>query len=162
MIYRFDIVRKGENVIDTLFRWNRKLELGIPLIDDQHRKLLECSNSLTIALSGGNAENKAREVIRFMEQYILYHFQAEEAFQVECNYPQYREHQAIHSRIGTLLKYSLVELSESKFTPEDIDKFYTFFRETVEEHIWVEDAEFAGYYRNFKRQQEAQKQNDDM
>ncbi|MEG0541414.1 MAG: hemerythrin family protein [Angelakisella sp.] len=132
----------------NILRWDKKLELGVALIDNQHKELLEQANALLIAFKCGDGCKKTKECLDFLNQYILYHFQAEEAFQVECNYPVYREHQAKHSYLATQVKFHTVGVEAADFSPESITDFYDFFAEWIIAHVLQEDMEFAIYYKS--------------
>ena len=134
----------------TIFQWEPKLELGIDLIDQQHKQLLSYANSFFIQHCSGNAQQSARESIAFLQQYILYHFQAEEAFQVECSYPSYRSHQAQHSFLAMQVKAHQVRLEASDFAPDSIEAFYRFFMGWISNHIMEDDLAFALFYKAHK------------
>lgn len=139
----------------VIFKWEKKLEVGIALIDGQHKKIIESANAFFISYKCGDAHTKTAECLSFLEQYVLYHFQAEEAFQVDCGYPDYRTHQAAHNSLSTQVKFHATKLLDSQFAQEDIDSFHTFITDWIVTHILEEDTRFADYYLTAKSGQGA-------
>lgn len=133
-----------------LFRWNFDLETGVELIDRQHWEIFERINAFYIQYRSGESKKAATQCLRFLRNYILYHFQAEEAFQVESHYPDYRIHQAAHKWLGGQVKFYSVRLEADQYGKELMDEFYEFLLEWVTQHIQEEDKKFAAYYRDFK------------
>lgn len=131
-----------------IFNWDDTLELGIALIDQQHKNIISRANTFFISYKAGNPGQRLLECLSFLEQYVQYHFQAEEAFQVECRYPDYRSHQAQHSILTMQFKFHATQLKASSFSPETIDAFYGFLREWIIGHILTEDSRFAVFYRS--------------
>ncbi|MGR8935439.1 MAG: bacteriohemerythrin [Gammaproteobacteria bacterium] len=62
-----------------VFPWNRNFETGIPLVDEQHRKLVDLLNRLAIKLAYDSGEMELTQVIEEMAAYAGYHFQTEES-----------------------------------------------------------------------------------
>lgn len=62
-----------------IFPWNDYLTTGIPDIDAQHRRLVALLNALANALADSEGELAFPSVYRELEDYVVYHFQTEEA-----------------------------------------------------------------------------------
>lgn len=133
----------------VIFQWNKDLECGIELLDKQHKELIERANTFFIRFKCGQGISAAKECLAFLQQYILYHFQSEEAFMVDCGYPKYRPHQAIHKGVAKEVQFRTVKMEDSGFAPEEVASFYTFLCNWIKDHILVHDLEFSRYYANF-------------
>lgn len=131
----------------VIFPWDKNLEIGVQLIDEQHKQLLESVNAFFISYKCGNPHAHVRDCLAFLQRFALYHFQAEEAFQVECGFPQYRSHQAKHKYIQTQIKFHATKLEASGFSKESVDEFHDFIHQSIIKHMTHEDVEFARYYR---------------
>lgn len=134
----------------NIFKWDSKLESGIELIDSQHKEILAHVNAFLIAYKCGETHKKTQECLDFLKNYILYHFQSEEAFQVDCGYPGYRDHQARHSYLATQVKFHTVNIESSDFSLDSVKAFYDFMNSWIIDHILVEDMAFVSYYKNSK------------
>lgn len=138
----------------VIFQWNRDLECGIELVDKQHRQLIETANQFFIRHKCGKGRDAVRECLGFLQQYILYHFQTEEAFMTECDYPKYRPHQAIHTAVAREVQFRSVKMEDSGYAPEEIEGFYSFVCDWIKDHILIHDMEFSRFYAAFRKKKE--------
>lgn len=134
----------------VIFQWDKNLECGIALVDTQHKKLIESANQFFIRHKCGKGREAVKECLGFLEQYILYHFQTEEAFMTECDYPQYRPHQAIHMAVAKEVQFRSVKLEDSGYAAADVEGFYTFLCDWIKDHILVHDMAFSRFYDAFQ------------
>lgn len=137
----------------VIFKWDKSLELGIPLIDKQHKQIFEYANAFFISYKCGETHAKTRGCLDFLQQYVLYHFQAEEAFQVDCHFPEYRDHQAKHSYLSTQVKFLSVKLTSSNFEKTCVDEFNLFINNWIKNHILLDDIKFVEYYKSHSASQ---------
>lgn len=131
----------------VIFKWTHDLETDIALVDQQHREIIETANRFFLRHKCGKDQKAVEECLSFLQQYILYHFQTEETFQLDCAYPRYREHSAIHSAIATQLKFYAVKIAAAHYSPQSIEQFYVFLTDWLKNHIYSDDLEFARYYK---------------
>lgn len=78
--------------------WNQQFEVGIAEIDQQHRWLVDTTNTLHALLSTGDAQ--AEEVGTILEQlmdYSMNHFIVEEELFQRFDYPDSDSHKAQHN-----------------------------------------------------------------
>ncbi|MDD4907273.1 MAG: hemerythrin family protein, partial [Methylobacter tundripaludum] len=61
-----------------VFPWNKNFEVGVPLIDEQHQKLVELLNVLAGHLAYQSDIPTLNNVFNDLAEYAIYHFQAEE------------------------------------------------------------------------------------
>lgn len=76
--------------------WNDDLATGVDEIDNQHKELFKRINSLLDACTQGKGKGEVGKVLNFLEDYIVAHFNAEEAIQKKHSYPEYEPHKALH------------------------------------------------------------------
>lgn len=138
-----------------IYGWDKNLETGIELIDEQHMQMLIAVNKLVISRKCKYNRDTLEYVIHFLENYVQYHFQAEEAFQVECQYEGFREHQARHDSLSTQLRFLIIKLDASDYADSEVDEFYAFLRDWVNQHMLQDDVHFAQAYRAYRGKQEA-------
>lgn len=82
----------------TKFKWLETFELGVPLIDDCHKKIMSAMQDvLSLAETGQIALCKERldELLRISAE----HFQEEENFLRECGYDSVENHVRYHARM---------------------------------------------------------------
>lgn len=134
----------------VIFSWKKELETGIASIDRQHMQILISTNKLLLCREQEDATKELREVLAFLSHYILEHFRAEEAFQQECQYPDYLLHQAEHNYLSTQLRVLMAELEASHYESTAVDAFYEFLMGWVGGHIMEEDLRFAKVFRDYQ------------
>ena len=80
--------------------WRDKYELGVPLIDSQHKELFRRVDAFFQTLRSADTWEKkverVNETLEFMKAYVVEHFRDEEAYQLEVNYPGFEPHQQKH------------------------------------------------------------------
>jgi len=63
---------------NTTSSWNSTLEIGQPLIDMQHKQLLDQMNALVAALNANSDLKHIKHLLQFLDMYIENHFGYEE------------------------------------------------------------------------------------
>ncbi len=76
--------------------WTPDLSVGIEFIDIQHKELFIRINNLVLACNEKRGQDIIVETFRFLENYTIEHFGAEEAEMQKHNYPQYSFHKSQH------------------------------------------------------------------
>lgn len=79
-------------------QWSNDLSVGIEEIDNQHRELIGRINQLFDACNQGKGKATVQETIKFLEDYVIIHFGAEEKTMVQYGYPDYANHKAHHQQ----------------------------------------------------------------
>jgi len=75
--------------------WDSSLELGIPVIDKQHQRIVEYINKLEHAQEHHSREELG-EVLDELVDYTISHFAFEESLMEEAGYPFIRPHKKVH------------------------------------------------------------------
>ena len=128
----------------SLFEWDEKLALGIPSVDEQHRKLVEMINQLFVALGEGKAEAIMGGVLEELIDYTETHFIDEEELKKVTGYPGYLDHKKNHDLFIAKVKGLKSEFLGGK---TDISlEVIRFLKDWLIEHIMGEDKSFARYY----------------
>ena len=81
---------------DTSTIWSSEYELGIPLIDGQHKRLIEQLDALMKALKSLRTERVVRKCMEFLDTYTDDHFHTEERLLREHGYPHLDAHLEAH------------------------------------------------------------------
>lgn len=79
-------------------QWIDDLSVGIDKIDDQHKELFSRINDLVEAIRSHTCKYKIGDVVKFLDDYIDFHFEEEEKFMLKTNYPEYNAHKAQHRK----------------------------------------------------------------
>ncbi|MFH1913313.1 MAG: hemerythrin family protein [Pseudomonadota bacterium] len=125
--------------------WAIVLDIGDPVIDEQHKHLFAIANDLMAATGRGEGEDMLKNIFERLKAYTRYHFEEEEAFMERIGYPDRDAHVAEHVllliRVNTL--WRLIEHGEI-ITPNGISLFVN---DWIVEHIMHKDALIGEYAR---------------
>jgi len=81
---------------ETVFPWLDQYTLGIPIIDEHHRYLLDLMNMLHEAVTRSGQIFDIAQALKALESYSAVHFREEERLMVQAGYPGLSEHVAEH------------------------------------------------------------------
>lgn len=79
-------------------QWREELATGVSLIDSQHKELFDKVNKLYDACGNGTGKEEVEKVIKFLGDYVVEHFGAEEEIQRKYSYPGYEGHKSQHDQ----------------------------------------------------------------
>jgi len=77
-------------------QWRESLAIGIEEIDAQHKELLERFDTLLTACEEGKGIKELKNLLGFLNQYVVTHFSEEEALQRKSGFPGYEAHRKEH------------------------------------------------------------------
>lgn len=78
--------------------WDKKFNLGIKIIDDQHKYFVSVLNELLASLGDPkNSKQLIENVFKKLSDYINFHFATEEKYFKQFNYQDAEEHIAKHN-----------------------------------------------------------------
>jgi hemerythrin len=136
---------------EKFVEWDDRYSLGIPLIDDQHKHLIELTNGLYACCVRGGEDIQAcfRDAVRGTVDYVKYHFTAEERMLVNINYPGFIMHKKEHEGFILKILQDAKEFEEGKkFVPNN---FVRYLKDWILAHIAVEDRKYADYILGLKK-----------
>ena len=79
-----------------MIEWNNGHSLGLSIIDEEHKKVIEIINGIIVAKQRDNFPEKIEKMLHEMIDYALSHFKAEETYMIEFNYHEYQYHKEEH------------------------------------------------------------------
>ncbi len=126
-----------------IISWSEEMELGIPEIDQQHRKLVDMLNEFYHELEEGHREEAVKHFLKELEDYLRYHFEYEESLLQRVGYPDTANHRKTHEMFKKLYR-------------EEVEKFLKGDRKALRElvaftlswlytHIMKTDRKYANY-----------------
>jgi len=77
-------------------KWTSEYEIGVPVIDEQHRGLVDCINDLA-EVRDSNDLNIVNSVLGRLVEYTVNHFEFEEELQKKAGYDRIDEHKHQHT-----------------------------------------------------------------
>ena len=124
-------------------QWDKCLESDIPIIDHEHRELL---NQL-VRLMDESKPDRIRVMLTFLNEYVVKHFAHEQVLHKKSSYPKTVEHKAAHMDF-----LERVSLMEKQYDDEGdnlamLQKIIETVSIWLKEHIMGQDREFADFYK---------------
>ena len=116
-----------------LVPWNESNNLGIPVLDNQHRTLFAMLNELNQAMTVGRGSEVAADVMSRLTPFIREHFDAEEKILQQRHSPAYRRCCARHAEQLSMLQYFLKDKHPSD--PSAVIDLLYFLDSLLDGHI---------------------------
>lgn len=119
--------------------WDKKYEIGIKAMDDEHIELLERINKLIASMN--NNEN-ILEAFDYMASYAISHFKDEEAFMEKMNYPSLESHKKVHANLIASVQNYRSQIEKGELNKA---KLASFLKNWLFTHIIGVDLKYADH-----------------
>jgi len=132
----------------ALLTWNDTYSVGVSSIDEQHKKMLDMINELSLSLI--NNEDRSRQVLVLLKltSYTISHFRHEENIFDKYNYEGTEEHKTAHKKLIERVEEYQDRLTEKK---EDIgDELLGFMITWLLNHILILDKKYSSFMNNHR------------
>jgi len=121
--------------------WKPEYNLGIAIIDEQHRGIVAIINSLYFGTQCSYVSDILVPIIGMLRSYAQIHFQMEEYFLETINYPSLPSHRLLHQEYIS----KLAEIERKSVLDKDPYQLIGFLKNWWLSHICEEDT----LYRDF-------------
>jgi hemerythrin len=81
---------------EIYMKWEPAFNLGIPEVDNQHKKIIDFINALNQAFIDNVTNDKIGNILDDMSDYASKHFKTEEELFEKTNFPLMKEHKTQH------------------------------------------------------------------
>jgi hemerythrin len=127
--------------------WSDSYSMGVKIIDEQHKGLLDFVNELFDHATGNEEEELAwfKEVIQQAVHYIKEHFTTEEKYMRATRFPGYADHKKTHDEFTLTVVKSAKDFQEGKRLV--LERFAYFLKDWVLTHVAVMDRQYSDYFR---------------
>jgi len=115
--------------------WNDSLSVGVDLIDEQHKMLIQKLRDLSDAFETGREMNKIMQTLEFMVDYTDFHFSAEEETMVKHDYPGLELQKDQHQQFVTTLDHIVEDFQEEGPTKALATSINVFLHNWLINHI---------------------------
>ncbi len=123
--------------------WNASWDTGIPIVDLQHRSLVD----QVAALLDRSRESRAEEMLDFLADYVITHFGTEELLQKTSKYPKAEEHKQEHDNFIAALVALRAEFDSTDDRLLMLMKITKAALGWLDTHIKGSDREFGAYFK---------------
>lgn len=123
--------------------WKAENEVGIPIIDEQHRGAVATINSLFYFMQQDKGMEALLPTLKVLDQYTKIHFETEEMILTQEGYPDLEAHVMIHRD----LVRQMAEVMRRAVAQSDPTIVLVFLKDWWMDHINKEDKKYAAYMR---------------
>lgn len=126
----------------TTLIWNSRFEMGIPILDEQHKTLFGIYQELDELqhLDPALVNEKIQDVIQRLQDYTLSHFNTEENLLREASYQDLEKQVHSHATFIRLSNQFNIELSY--LNPLILENMVIFIKKWLFSHILKEDRKY--------------------
>lgn len=125
--------------------WDDSLSIGVPLIDEQHKALIQRLNDVSAAVEASQGEREIVKTLGFLSDYAGFHFSTEEKHMGEQGFPGLEQQKVKHQEFMAALKNLEQDFEEEGSTRALADSINTFLLNWLTTHIRGLDHQFAGF-----------------
>ena len=121
--------------------WKSEYELGIKVIDSQHRQLIALINQLLKAHEAAKFSFIIESIFNDLLSYCNYHFSLEESIMREKFYHDYDNHKEMHDMF--FKKINILKTNYANGKPMALMNTINYLNDWLIEHIMVEDHKYV-------------------
>lgn len=128
---------------DKFVQWTPKLDLHVPMVDKQHKLLVDYINELYTAMAHNRTAGEMQIILRKLRDYTATHFADEEKMFTATAYLGAAEHMKIHRKF--VAKLDEVEEHLKSGTATVSMDLLTFLKDWLVQHIMGTDPTYLPY-----------------
>jgi len=119
--------------------------VGVDLIDEEYKMLIQHLNDLTKSIESHHSADKIVKTLDFLIEYTNFHFTAEEKLMSEKNYPGLEHQKMKHDEFKEILDDLVEYFKEDGATHNLADSIDILLINWLTKHICVVDLEFGKF-----------------
>ena len=128
----------------SAIQWSPALAVGIPEIDAQHQELFRRAERLVSALRAGD-RGEVEPLVRYLTDYVVEHFSAEERYMREIGYPGLEGHRAAHDTFREDLAEMVADYEKKGPTPLVALTMHNWLSDWLRRHVGGLDVEIGRF-----------------
>ena len=126
--------------------WLSEMSVGVEVIDNDHKKLLNLINEMDFIIHADVASKKGaiESVISELIDYTIYHFDREEKLMEACGYPELERHKRVHETLKLQVQTYMdsYQQNPNSFEPKAMRIFLNLW---LVDHIMSMDKEYESW-----------------
>jgi hemerythrin len=124
--------------------WDEQFSVDIPIIDQQHQRLVRMINDLITAESIGGQSERVSDILNRMTTYAEEHFATEEKIMQARGYPLYSVHHQEHMAfIRKIVNFATTNTSDKESVSAEM---LTFLKDWLATHILNSDMQYKDFF----------------
>ena len=130
--------------------WTEKLNIGVEVIDQQHRRIMEYINQLELANETMYSSRDMGVLIHDLVDYTISHFGFEESLQEEAGYPFLKAHKKVHEMFTRRVSEFQSRFDRGENVSRELHNMLVTW---LFNHIKVDDADYVKSVQYYLQQQ---------
>lgn len=135
--------------------WNDSMSVGIPEIDEDHKRFVFLIDELNRAIAGQMDLSEVKKRLQRLIDDAEQHFSHEEKLFKQWKYPDAKDHAKKHENVLKSLQAVMDKFISYDFQSEWIDAGIE-VKDILITHLLTEDMKYAEFYRNARKAHEKQ------
>ena len=128
----------------TFIAWNDRLIIGVPVIDQDHKRLIGMLNELYDAIARGDGQSLVGDLLTRLEFYTQDHFQREEALFAPTPYPHAAKHRRQHAWMQSKIAAMQASWRKDSLRAPSLE-LVGLLKDWLFDHILVSDQQLVPY-----------------
>jgi hemerythrin len=132
---------------NDLVTWSQTFSVGVRVIDDQHKELLDLVNDMYNHIVGDEKAEKAyfKKIINKAVEYVKVHFATEEKILKAIKFHGYAEHKRAHDSFILKVVENIQDYESGKRVT--LASFTHFLKDWILTHIAIMDKDYFEYFK---------------
>ncbi|HET8540551.1 MAG TPA: hemerythrin family protein [Anaeromyxobacter sp.] len=135
--------------MSSSIQWSPSLAVGVAEIDAQHQELFRRAERLITALRAGDRQ-EVEPLVRYLTDYVVEHFSAEERYMREIGYPGLEGHREAHQKFRDDFAEMVADYQRKGPTPLVALTMHNWLSDWLRRHVAGLDQDI-GRYADLKR-----------
>ncbi|MGD9396772.1 MAG: bacteriohemerythrin [Candidatus Thorarchaeota archaeon] len=129
----------------TEIQWDDSLSVGVDLIDEQHKMLIQRIKDLSDAVNSSRGATEIGKTLGFMIDYTEFHFSTEEKHMYNLDYPGRDTHKQQHEEFKSTLNEMVMEFEEDGATAQLSEWVNNYLINWLVKHIKSVDTKLSEF-----------------
>ena len=127
----------------ALIEWSNALSVGVPEMDQQHKRLVDMLNQLYDAMGQGKGDDVKNAILNDLIMYTKVHFASEERLMQTYGYPDFAAHKRLHDDLTA----KAVQLKQKLDTGQMVASVMlsSFLKDWLKKHINQMDKKYGQF-----------------
>ena len=128
--------------------WEESFSVGVKDLDEQHKQLIKMVNTLINKEDVKVDSETISDVLTELTKYAEYHFEKEEQYLIDYDYPEYSAHKEQHKVFKKKVVTFCIETMAEKVTiPAEI---LSYLKSWLVNHILESDMKYKTFFKNHR------------
>jgi len=125
--------------------WSEELSVGIPEIDEEHRRFLGLVDELNAAIAGRDSKARIEALLNAIVRDARAHFAHEEQLLAERGYAEARRHAMLHAGLVVQITAALHDIHDTQWSRFWIETGLG-IKKVLLDHLLQEDMRFRAHF----------------